>query len=85
MTSTWLIFAGCDANRYSNGCGKTCDGKCKLQQCDVFNGSCIYGCADPNALTIDCLGKKPFLKNKGVDRSSGSKQNWNDWLKWLRS
>nr|XP_022306514.1 uncharacterized protein LOC111112922 isoform X2 [Crassostrea virginica] len=46
---------GCDANRYSNGCGKKCDGKCKSHQCDAFNGSCIYGCADPNALTIDCL------------------------------
>ncbi|XP_078327493.1 uncharacterized protein LOC111112924 [Crassostrea virginica] len=46
---------GCEAIRYSNGCGKVCENKCKLHQCDVFNGSCIYGCTDANALTIDCV------------------------------
>ena len=64
MSKSVLLFPGCDAIRYSNGCGKVCDGKCKLQQCDAFNGSCIYGCTDANALTIDCVGKKHQVKIK---------------------
>nr|XP_022306522.1 usherin-like isoform X2 [Crassostrea virginica] len=46
---------GCDTHRYSYDCTTICDNKCKLQQCDAFNGSCIYGCTEANALTIDCV------------------------------
>nr|XP_022306150.1 multiple epidermal growth factor-like domains protein 10 [Crassostrea virginica] len=45
---------GCDTNRY-NSCNQTCDSKCKNRNCDVFNGSCIYGCTDPDALTVYCI------------------------------
>lgn len=55
-----LYFQGCDLGRYSNGCTKDCPSKCN-GACDAFNGSCIHGCSDPNALTIDCIGK-PFFK-----------------------
>lgn len=47
---------GCDTLRYSTGCNNLCSTKCS-GGCDVFNGSCIHGCSDPNALTIDCIGK----------------------------
>ena len=66
MSTPVLSFQGCDARRYSNGCRNICENKCKLQQCDAFNGSCIYGCTDPNALTIDCLGKKHHVKTTVV-------------------
>nr|XP_022304830.1 receptor-type tyrosine-protein phosphatase alpha-like isoform X2 [Crassostrea virginica] len=47
---------GCDENRFSsNQCNLECNWSCKNQNCDVFNGSCIYGCNDSNALTVDCL------------------------------
>nr|XP_022304836.1 laminin subunit alpha-1-like [Crassostrea virginica] len=57
---------GCDSNRYSYSCGNVCDYKCKLQRCDAFNGSCIYGCTDANALTIDCVVCQDgqYLSNK---------------------
>lgn len=48
---------GCNQNRYGVGCLRECSNKCKDQHCDAFNGSCIHGCADPNALTLDCIGK----------------------------
>ena len=48
---------GCDQNRYTPGCNRSCRATCNNHQCDVFNGSCIYGCSYPNALTIDCIGK----------------------------
>ena len=66
MSNPVLSFPGCEAIRYSNGCGKVCENKCKLHQCDVFNGSCIYGCTDANALTIDCVGKKHHVKTIGI-------------------
>lgn len=47
--------SGCDQNRYGVGCTKICPFKCKNRHCDAFNGSCAEGCADPNALTVDCL------------------------------
>ncbi|XP_078327491.1 uncharacterized protein LOC111112706 isoform X1 [Crassostrea virginica] len=47
---------GCNEDRYSsNRCDNQCNTKCKNRHCDAFNGSCIYGCADSNALTIDCI------------------------------
>nr|XP_022306518.1 multiple epidermal growth factor-like domains protein 10 isoform X2 [Crassostrea virginica] len=47
---------GCNEDRYSsNRCDNRCNTKCKNRHCDAFNGSCIYGCADSNALTIDCI------------------------------
>nr|XP_022310653.1 receptor-type tyrosine-protein phosphatase alpha-like isoform X2 [Crassostrea virginica] len=47
---------GCDQNRYSsNQCRTRCPQKCRNQNCDAFNGSCIYGCHDPKALTLDCI------------------------------
>lgn len=51
-----LVISGCDAHRYTGDCNSTCPLKCKNQTCDVFNGSCIHGCEDPNALTLDCIG-----------------------------
>lgn len=51
-------------------CEKECDVKCKNKTCDAFNGSCIYGCADPNALTLDCLGKDLKLMAKGQIKQS---------------
>ncbi|XP_062613945.1 receptor-type tyrosine-protein phosphatase alpha-like isoform X2 [Saccostrea cucullata] len=54
---------GCDQNRYDFGCRKPCDAKCKDSHCDVFNGSCIYGCSNPDAVSIDCVcedGKYAF-------------------------
>ena len=62
MSNPILLSPGCDTNRYSYSCGNLCDHKCKLQRCDAFNGSCIYGCTDANALTIDCVGKKNHIK-----------------------
>ena len=52
-----LIFLGCDQNRYMPGCVRLCPAKCENYQCDIFNGSCIHGCTNPNALTLDCIGK----------------------------
>lgn len=49
---------GCNQNRYSVGCLSECSTKCKDQHCDAFNGSCIHGCSNPNALTQDCIGKQ---------------------------
>ncbi|XP_078330569.1 uncharacterized protein LOC111111932 [Crassostrea virginica] len=47
---------GCNEDRYSsNVCRSLCNTKCKDRHCDAFNGSCKYGCADSNALTIDCI------------------------------
>nr|XP_022304835.1 multiple epidermal growth factor-like domains protein 6 [Crassostrea virginica] len=47
---------GCNEDRYSsNTCRSVCNTKCKDRHCDAFNGSCKYGCADSNALTIDCI------------------------------
>uniref|UniRef100_A0A8B8BYA1 Uncharacterized protein LOC111114367 n=1 Tax=Crassostrea virginica TaxID=6565 RepID=A0A8B8BYA1_CRAVI len=46
---------GCDQVRFSSGCSKLCPSKCKNRHCDAFNGSCIHGCSNPNALTVDCL------------------------------
>ncbi|XP_065939059.1 laminin subunit beta-1 [Magallana gigas] len=46
---------GCNQNRYGVGCLSECSNKCKDQHCDAFNGSCIHGCSDPNALTLDCI------------------------------
>lgn len=51
-----LVIPGCDADRYAEDCNSTCPLKCKNQTCDVLNGSCIHGCEDPNALTLDCIG-----------------------------
>lgn len=31
--------------------------KCNKSQCDVFDGSCIHECADPDGLTVECIGK----------------------------
>ena len=60
----FLLFSGCSADRYSsNLCGRECDTKCKNQNCDAFNGSCTYGCANSNALAIDSVGKKPSTIN----------------------
>ncbi|XP_052695681.1 laminin subunit beta-1-like [Crassostrea angulata] len=57
---------GCDARRFSPRCLSLCPYKCKNRHCDVFNGSCIHGCTDQNALTLDCIvcpnGK--FISNK---------------------
>ena len=64
MSNPVLSFPGCDTHRYSYDCTTICDNKCKLQQCDAFNGSCIYGCTEANALTIDCVGKKHHVKTK---------------------
>ena len=52
-----IYFLGCDSTRYSTSCRRLCPDKCKNKTCDAFNGSCIHGCSDPNALTIDCIGK----------------------------
>lgn len=49
------FLIGCDASRYWD-CGTVCPRKCK-NGCDAFNGSCIHGCSNENALTIDCIGK----------------------------
>ncbi|XP_061180534.1 multiple epidermal growth factor-like domains protein 10 [Saccostrea echinata] len=46
---------GCDQNRYHFGCTDACSDKCKNRHCDAFNGSCIYGCFDPNAVSLDCI------------------------------
>lgn len=54
---TKSCVSGCNQNRYGVGCLSECSNKCKDQHCDAFNGSCIHGCADPNALTLDCIGK----------------------------
>lgn len=51
------LVSGCNQNRYGVGCLSECSNKCKDQHCDAFNGSCIHGCSDPNALTLDCIGK----------------------------
>ena len=48
---------GCDPTRYSSGCKQICPSKCKNSHCDAFNGSCIHGCSNPNAQTLNCLGK----------------------------
>ena len=56
-----LYSLGCDPNRYSTGCNQICPPKCKNSHCDAFNGSCIHGCSNPNALTVDCLGKISVL------------------------
>ena len=64
MSNPVLSFPGCDALRYSNDCSEVCEKKCNSQQCDAFSGSCIYGCTDANALTIDCVGKKHHVKTK---------------------
>eukprot|EP00105_Crassostrea_gigas_P005306 XP_011418859.1 PREDICTED: multiple epidermal growth factor-like domains protein 6 [Crassostrea gigas] len=45
---------GCDATRYSANCSQICPTKCS-GGCDAFNGSCIHGCSNPSALTIDCI------------------------------
>ena len=56
-----LFFSGCDQNRYSsNQCNWLCPNKCRNQNCDAFNGSCIYGCNNPKALTLDCIGKTAY-------------------------
>lgn len=57
------IFVGCDQDKFSPGCKQYCPTKCKNQRCDAFNGSCIHGCSNPNAFTIDCIGNF-FLKLK---------------------
>lgn len=56
-------FLGCDPNKFSPGCNHSCPTKCKSQHCDAFNGSCIHGLSDPNALTIDCIGYFLLLLN----------------------
>ncbi|XP_052694629.1 laminin subunit beta-1-like [Crassostrea angulata] len=57
---------GCDSIRYSPSCELLCSDKCKNHHCDAFNGSCIHGCSDPNALTIDCIvcPNGNFISNK---------------------
>lgn len=51
-----ITFVGCDSNKFAPGCKQDCPRKCKNNHCDAFNGSCVHGCSDPNALTIDCIG-----------------------------
>ncbi|XP_061180611.1 uncharacterized protein LOC133189226 [Saccostrea echinata] len=46
---------GCDPNRYHFGCSGACSVKCKESHCDAFNGSCIYGCSNPNAVFLNCI------------------------------
>ncbi|XP_061170435.1 uncharacterized protein LOC133179758 [Saccostrea echinata] len=46
---------GCEQNRYHFGCTNACSVKCKDRHCDAFNGSCIYGCSDPSAMSLDCI------------------------------
>ena len=59
------IFSGCDEDRYSsNQCRRFCPEKCRHQNCDAFNGSCIYGCNNPKALTLDCIGKTALWLKK---------------------
>lgn len=60
----WLViaFKGCDKGRYSAGCVNRCPDTCKSSHCDVFNGSCLQGCPNPNALTDDCSGKVSIYK-----------------------
>ncbi|XP_062586816.1 scavenger receptor class F member 2-like [Saccostrea cucullata] len=45
---------GCEQNKYSFGCSDECSSKCKDKHCDVFNGSCIYGCSDPSDVSLSC-------------------------------
>lgn len=45
---------GCSPDRYGT-CYTLCPTICKNGQCDIFSGSCIYGCANPDALTSDCI------------------------------
>ena len=59
----WCFKTGCDQNRYSSQCILTCSARCK-QHCDVFNGSCKYGCNNPNALPPDCIGKNFDMFNE---------------------
>lgn len=54
--SNFSFLLGCDSSRYTPACNKLCPYQCKNQQCDVYNGSCIYGCSHPSALTLDCIG-----------------------------
>eukprot|EP00105_Crassostrea_gigas_P046180 XP_019930328.1 PREDICTED: cell death abnormality protein 1 isoform X2 [Crassostrea gigas] len=57
---------GCSSTRFSPGCGQLCSDKCKNNHCDAFNGSCIHGCSDPKAITIDCIAcpNGKFISNK---------------------
>uniref|UniRef100_K1RAV5 Tyrosine-protein kinase receptor Tie-1 n=1 Tax=Magallana gigas TaxID=29159 RepID=K1RAV5_MAGGI len=56
----------CSSTRFSPGCGQLCSDKCKNNHCDAFNGSCIHGCSDPKAITIDCIAcpNGKFISNK---------------------
>ena len=69
------LFSGCDPDRFgSDECRKICSAKCKDTTCDVFDGSCKYGCTDSHALSIDCIGKKFSRSNKSAVKASISKQ-----------
>ena len=74
---SFLFFTlGCDDKRYSKGCKNICAMNCASKHCDAFNGSCIHGCSDQNALTVDCIGKASVFSvvsinpklGKGVER-----------------
>lgn len=58
-----MFCTGCDKERYHSalGCGNECPVSCKNKHCDAFNGTCLHGCPDPNALTDDCICKKVWL------------------------
>nr|XP_034319182.1 receptor-type tyrosine-protein phosphatase alpha-like [Crassostrea gigas]XP_034319183.1 receptor-type tyrosine-protein phosphatase alpha-like [Crassostrea gigas] len=68
---------GCDHNRFSPGCNHLCPAKCKNQHCDAFNGSCIHGCTDSSALTLDCIvcPNGNFISNKSCVDCPGHCKN----------
>ncbi|XP_061180604.1 receptor-type tyrosine-protein phosphatase alpha-like [Saccostrea echinata] len=51
---------GCQAGHFGPTC-EFCDIKCLNRQCDVFNGSCIYGCSNSLLVPPNCnVCKKGF-------------------------
>ncbi|XP_065941646.1 receptor-type tyrosine-protein phosphatase epsilon [Magallana gigas] len=68
---------GCDHNRFSPGCNQLCPAKCKNQHCDAFNGSCIHGCTNSSALTLDCIvcPNGNFISNKSCVDCPGHCKN----------
>eukprot|EP00105_Crassostrea_gigas_P029092 XP_011450924.1 PREDICTED: multiple epidermal growth factor-like domains protein 10 isoform X2 [Crassostrea gigas] len=46
---------GCDQSKYGVDCRSDCPQKCKHYHCDAFNGSCIHGCSDSQAVSSYCI------------------------------
>ncbi|XP_056013740.1 uncharacterized protein LOC125677597 [Ostrea edulis] len=65
-----VMVMGCQSQRYGEKCS-LCDKRCLNKQCDVFNGSCIYGCENSLMEAPDCSNCKSGFYGRNCKKRCG--------------